>query len=260
MGFNNTNNKKTSTPNTNTSQAGSSQPSAFRPTKKGLQNATPWLPATQDNSNGSLKNLAAKAVSPYLMNTYLFITDVATGWTLSGDYGQAPLARTFFPQNLTQNQIAIQGQVANQYEYDKLVSFVEHHHVTAINADAGQNQNWLVFTLLPWLYDYSQQIEVANPNIDINAFTPIKKTIISGMKYGVTVDTIQAGHQRFINAPTFQLTCTVMYDYLDPRPYNAPSAQNANLSQNYIQTFGTLYDPNTTGAQSTTPTNTKSGT
>jgi hypothetical protein len=184
------------------SATGSTQPDAFRAQGKGWFNKLPNYFAHAGNANASMTNKAT-AQSSKSYKIYLFINSIATGWAVAGEYGQGPMGRVWYPRNLTQDEIAIEGIVANQYEYDRIVQFVEFHHRTQ---------------MLP-------QIEVppnlngdsTYPGVDFRLFKPQGGHPLDAFKplayLGVVTD-VQGGHERFKNFLTYSLTFKVTYDFL----------------------------------------------
>lgn len=218
------------------------QPPAFRATGKGFANKLPNCPANANNSNGSLTNKATSQKVADLYKMYLFIDAIQTGWALAGDYGQGQFGRVFYPRNLSQDELVIEGTVANNYEYDRLVRFVEHHHNT----------------------QFSSQIAVAQslngndqyPGVDFSLYRPVNSSIrtFTPLKYGVVITDMSAGAQRFQFARTFSLQCKVIYDYLQ-RPYHLEQGINTIITRQQI--YGSASNPNPT--TNNNPPVTKSG-
>lgn len=183
----------------------SAQPPPFKATGRGWFNKLPQFPANAHNANASLINLATGKND--LRKIYLFVDAVETGWTLAGETSQSQSARAFYPRNLAQDDLVIEGTVASQYDYDLLVRFVLHHQHSqfTLSALSGTNQ-------LPGEIQYGGVIfQLFKPhNSKISTFPY--------MRYMVAITAIQSGHQQGQMAGIpFQLTCKVVYDYLGPQ-------------------------------------------
>lgn len=183
------------------------QPTAFRPTGKGWFNKYPNFPAKIGNANASLTNKATSPSNDELYKIWLFVNAVETGWKLAGETSQGQLGRIFYPRNLTQDQFTIEGICANQFEYDKLVTFVEHHHYSQMRPQGALAQSLDANTY---------------PSIDFILFKPANGSTFDGfqpMHYSVVIEEIEAGAERFKNVVPYNLTCKVVFDYRQ-RPYH----------------------------------------
>lgn len=178
------------------------QPPPFRATGRGYFNRLPDFPATERIANGLLKNKATAVTHP-LHKIYLFVDAVETGWQLTGKTTQAQTSRNFYPMNMAQDDLVIYGSVANQYEYDRLVEFVLHHHLSQFNPSSQQ-----ATTLDGDAAYYACQFQLFRPTSGGTNFSP-------PMNYGCVITDISAGHERFKNYPTWQMTCKVTFDHLD---------------------------------------------
>lgn len=184
---------------------GHAQPPAFRATGRGLANKIANFPASAHNANASIQNLASAAKDPDLRKLYLFVNAIQTGWALAGEHGQGQLGRVFYPRNLSQDEFMIEGIVANNYEYDKVVRFVEHHHHTQFASAVSVAQ--------------SLDGNDSYLGVDFKLFRPVNSSLstFTPLKYGVLITDITAGAERFKFAREYQLTCKVTYDYLQPQ-------------------------------------------
>jgi len=204
----------------------SAQPPPFRATGRGYFNKLPYFPAGSSNANGSLLNLATGIND--LQKHYLFVNSVETGWTLAGETTQTQGSRSFYPRNLSQDELIIEGMVASQYEYDKLVQFVLHHHTsqfTAVNLnntlDGDGNYPGVIFTLFK------------AANAQLNTF--------SQMQYMVVITDVSAGAKQFQMAGIpWQLTCKVVYDYLQ-KQVNVETEIETTVTN--AQVFGAVSNP-----------------
>lgn len=215
-------------------------PDVFRPTRKGLGVTTPNQPATSQNANAFLRNNGAAPNDPAdIRKIYLWVDAITTGWNLSGDLSQVSGSRSFYPKNLTQTPITITGHVANQYEYDRLVRFVERAHFTSLNGGKPFNLNWNGFVdfLLyrpsgGHSFDYlpdNLSFGLGSPVSGLQKATPFMSengqgggSTITGttINLGVVIENIKAGHERFIWAPAFTLQCKVIDDRTDSNRHN----------------------------------------
>lgn len=195
--------KVSASPQFNAPASGNISP--FKPTGLGYFNKYPDFAAAVGNANASITNLATSQSNDYLYKLWLFVDAFETSWSLSGETSQGQLSRIFYPRNMTQGQVQIEGSVANQYEYDRLVHFVEHHHYSQMRP-----QGAIANTL-----DGNQY-----PSVDFMLFKPGNKqtfNAFSPVYYSLLILNIEAGHERFVNFPTYTLTCKVTYDYLEDR-------------------------------------------
>lgn len=208
---------------------------AFRATGKGYHNRLPKLQANAHNANARLHNRGL-GDSNKQHELWLFCTGVETGWNLAGEHGQSIHSRVFYPKALSQDEIAIEGIVANQYEYDRIVEFVQKHHETALKGvDTGvtsspngkQGGLPVDFRLAPY------RIPTGRDKRGMTTY----RTIHGGMHYEGYITSIEAGHRRFINAPTFVFKMQVTNDFLHQRIVMT-ALINAELQKRYLQHFG----------------------
>ena len=207
-------------------------PPPFRATGRGYYNRIPNLVATNKNSNVSLVNLG-KDLNDEHRVIYLFCTGIQTGWQVAGSYGQSPRARTFYPMNLSQDEFMIEGIVANQYEYDRVVEFVIAHHQTAVDVRNPRDSiatSAVMFTSKPYRVEDGRD---RNGNINY-------RTISSGIRLDGYITGIQAGHQRFVNAPTYQMSMRIANDYLQ-KQIQIEGDFNKELVNKYLVSFGQFY-------------------
>src|SRR3954468_15629737 len=96
-------------------------PVEWQPTATPVEQvAWPDVAPTKANRTAAIWNNALPKDDPwYGLN--LWLTKVSTGWELGGAFGQARKNRIFYPRNLSQQPIPIEGQMPNQYQYDRLV-------------------------------------------------------------------------------------------------------------------------------------------
>lgn len=207
------------------------QPPAFRATGKGLANRLPDVAATAYNANGSIKNLAAPSRQGDLYRMYLFVNAIETGFALAGEYGQAQFGRVFYPRNLSQDELVIEGIVANNYEYDRLVRFVEHHHNTQFSSRLKVAQSLDGNSVYPGIDFLLAKPTVGNT---FNSFRPIK--------LGVLITDMAAGAERFKYAREYSLQCKVIHDYLQTDIVSTDSIRRLITRQ---QVYGTAVDPAT---------------
>jgi len=199
------------------------QPNTFKAKGKGYFNKLPRFPATEQNANAVLHNRAtANANEEHKI--YLFVDYVSTGWKVAGETTQTHDSRSFYPRNLIQNDVEIRGTVANNYEYDRLVRFVEHHQNSVLSAETFRGNYF--------------------PAVEFLLFKPANSssfyhtsTGASGGKmfYTIAILGIEAGAERFKNAPTFTLRCKVLHDHLRGK---SELDQAIDRKINYKEIFG----------------------
>ena len=252
-------------------EALSGQPPPFRPTKKGLNVNHPDFPATKENSNAFLSQTdgyTPDPTRPHLAKIYLFVDSVETSWSLEGSYGQAQVSRTFYPHSFIQHEWIIKGQMANQTEYDKLVEFVEWHQQRALYSDSEAPGGGII-QVRSALFALYKPANTANEDFNmIRGLDPAmvaKGSISQGessfrgggfplaagdpgsLRNGpgtilvtVVIKNIEAGHERFVFAPAFTLTCEVVFDWWNDSSFVDPYLyQTATVNQVY----GEVHNP-----------------
>lgn len=204
------------------------QPPAFRATGKGFFNRLPDFTATEHNANGAITNRATPQRDDGLYKLYLFVNAIQTGWSLAGETAQGQFGRVFYPRNLSQDEFVIEGICANQYEHDKIVRFVEHHHNTQFSSRASVAQS------LDGNDNY--------PGVDFMLFKPVNSAlnVFAPMKYQVVITDMAAGAEKFKYAREYTLQCKVIYDYLQ-RPFHLEDDINKRVTRQ--QVFGAAVDP-----------------
>lgn len=207
-----------------------SQPPPFKATGHGLANKLPTrFVANAHNCNVVLTNKSADPSVTDLHKIYLFVDGIQTGYALAGSTAQTQLSRSFYPSNLSQDDLVITGMTPSQYEYDKLVRFVLHHHYTQFvpnpNAplDSGSS------------YQSGVDFKLYKPTTGktFNAHPPLH--------YMIVVSQVAAGHQRFESGVPFQLTCKVTFDFLQRDDFSV-----ATDPVTVKQVFGDVHRPNLT--------------
>lgn len=229
MAINGVNKKKTTESASASFRApASGNPPPFRATGRGWFNKYPNFAANSHNANASMTNIATSKSNDDLYKIWLFVDAVQTGWKLAGETAQGQLGRIFYPRNLTQDQFSIEGTCANQFEFDKIAQFVQHHHYSQM-----QPQGLVAQSLDGNSY----------PAVDFALFKPAASGTFDGftpLKYAVVIEDFQAGHERFKNVPTYQITCKVVYDYLAPR-YKIQQDIKSRIKRQ--QVFGNATNP-----------------
>lgn len=215
------------------------QPPAFRATGMGYFNKLPRFPADEKIANAYLIN---KAVGPNDTNRkiYLFVDATETGWQVSGSTTQTQGSRSFYPRNLSQDQLIIQGTVANQYEFDRLAVFVRHH----------QHSQFSTFAMSIDTTDQHGNY----PACDFALFRPQMDQALNThapLHYGLVIENMEVGHERFKNFPTYELVCKVTYDYLEDKN---DLDQAIGWATSVKDVFGTVKNPSMTHGKDTTTT------
>jgi hypothetical protein len=207
----------------------------FRATGRGLMVDKPSFKATEYNANAVLTaTIQAPVGAAYLEKFYLFVTRVATGWTLSGEHGQTLSSRAFYPRNLSQTDLVIEGICPSQHEYDKLVEFVQAHHLRIVGMEAAQE------TFETPNQTNSVNFRMARPGNRANTYRHAPR-----IDWDVAITSVSSGHERFVFAPTFQLTCKVLNDKLQPA---ADVEFDIMRDLDYAQVFGDMFNPLPQGA------------
>lgn len=209
------------------------------------QVAWPAIAPDESTRTGWLTNKSLDPSDDYYTQN-LWITRVAQGWKLNGVTGQTQKDRIFYPNNLSQVPITIEGIMPNQLEYDKLVKFIMTHHTSAVSdTGTGATANAVTFTLPQGLLDL--------PNGPMSSYRAdafmsagkIVRRYYRQMLYDGFITSIIAGHQRFTYAPTFTMQMVISYDYIDERVEIAKQIStllgnngtfgdtNSNIQKNY---------------------------
>lgn len=219
---------------------------SFRATGRGYFNAIPNFPATAGNANLLLHNRGL-GEDDRNHKLWVFCTGISTGWSISGSYGQSAAARTFYPNNLTQEEIVVSGMVANQYEYDRVVEFVVAHHKRALDTfdhdtdpnTPGQDTAPLEISLFPYMIDTGKRTRKGEIVWrEVYGGLPGAGSVGSnGAKVQGYVTAIDAGHERFVNAKTFQISVRISYDFM-AKPVHLRGELNKQLRTDYMQSFG----------------------
>jgi hypothetical protein len=154
-------------------------------------------------ANAKLENVAL-TIGQQGKEMPLWITDVSTGYGVTGSKSQGPARAAFYPNGAVHADVTIKGIVPSNYMYDKLVEFVTMHHQYALDANIDFDGAWigddangtlpLRFTLFPTKGDYHK-----HQPMQISCYIP----------------TIAAGAQRFQNAREYELTLIVVNNYRD---------------------------------------------
>lgn len=154
---------------------------------------------TEHNTPLSLTNTAQ--VGPNEKVIHLPITEITTGWRLSGETTQSAMHKSFYPRNMGQEPITVKGTMPNQYEYDRLVHFVTVHHQTVLG--------------LGKFYPVTYVLRKRTDQVDPTDSRAGSNRIYAGRKGDVVITGIRAGHQRFVYAVPFELELLVVRDQLD---------------------------------------------
>ncbi len=207
------------------SQTPATSVSSFSATGLGLNVNKPDFAADASNANGSLTQTGFKAPAgrSWLEKIYLFVDSIESGYNLAGVTGQAHTSRSFYPHSLSQDSLIIKGQMTNQFEYDKLVEFVQNHHpfilknTTELITKGDQfdpvQVRKVVFRLFP------------REGNTYHHLVPVTLDVV--------IERMDAGHERFMFAPAFTLTCKVVWDYLDPQDVQTAIHALGNISTVY---------------------------
>lgn len=202
--------------------------SIFEATGRGYFNRLPNFQATSTNANAVLINKKLVDLQPADRHP-IFCVGVHTGWTVQGSYGQGANSRYFYPRSLMQDELLIRCAVASQFEYDRLVHFLHTHHVRALN-DKKRGIP-LEFKL------FGKQVETGIKGVRA------LRTLHDGMHYSGFATAIQAGHERFINAPVMEIVMKVSEDFLNVNVVQE-GLLNTELQKRFLsQAAPNLYKP-----------------
>lgn len=232
--------------------------SRFRATGHGFHNKLPNVQASAADASAKMTDLISGST------IYLYATGVSTSWSLAGSASQTQSRRTFYPQHLVQGNVIVKGIMPNQYQYDRLVEFVESHHHNVLglrssnspifgtgitgnpfNSLGGANQNagdvGVEFMLMPEAIDVSWTGSVdegRQPTIPKGPYRIKEPMHVAGL-----ITEIRAGAQRFVNSPVFEISLKVTRDYREQAYVDARSVKEAMAR--FEGGLGTGYKPET---------------
>lgn len=192
-------------------------PTEWVPTKRPLEQvAFPDILPTKATRTAAIWNNARDKTDPWRGQS-LWLNRVATGWNLNGSFGQAQKNRIFYPRNLSQQALTIEGQMPNQYQYDRLVYWVKQHQHDALN-HPGAEQQPATF-LLP-----QNLLELPGKSLRgyrADAYFDGEGKIVRRYYRAINVDGyvlgIAAGHTRWQFAPRFTMDILISNDYIDEK-------------------------------------------
>lgn len=199
--------------------------SGFRATGKGYANQHGHIDASELNGNALIENL-----SPQIPDTdqdrkrWLRVTGMSSAWQLQGSSAQAQGSKSFYPQNLTQSDLIVQGQCSSQYEYDQLVQFVSRHQRTAQNTqdiyaiersgDAAHAGHPVEFQIIPLSNRYIHGAHRVGGRLTDFTVGSTKTNTTPKVHVQGYITSIAAGAERFKFQPRFQITIKVTNDLL----------------------------------------------
>jgi|GEM_PF-3074247 len=67
----------------------------------------------------------------------LWVYDVNMDFSISGSTGQSRYRREFYPKSFNQPTMTVKGQMANQFEYNRLAAFVRETHLEALTSNSS---------------------------------------------------------------------------------------------------------------------------
>jgi len=91
---------------------------AVKTKHKGANDSKTWSGMLITNNNNVLK---------------LWIEDVVMDFSMSGSAGQSRYRKQFYPKAFNQPTMKVSGRMPNQFEYNKLASFIRESHFDALN-------------------------------------------------------------------------------------------------------------------------------
>lgn len=186
--------------------------SPFKATGSGYLNDIARLAPDSVNATAKLENTALALNDPN-RSIYLWIVEVTTGYQLGIETGQGQRGRAHYPRHVQQSDIQIQGITASQFQKDQLVEFISRSQHTVFETSSKglitpppttQLLGHLTFTLYPHIYD--TPVPQGQGQQQIIHYEP--------WNYKVQATNIDAGHERFQFAPTYNLTLLVIDDLL----------------------------------------------
>jgi hypothetical protein len=188
----------------------------FRATGRGLAVDNTRFEATADNANAVLTAQTRGPSTSPVERFYLFVTRVRTGWSLAGETGQTRDSRAFYPRNLSQADVVIEGISPSQHQFDKLVEFVQSHHLRIVSdqyndtdrTDSPDQTQSVTFTMgRPAATDDNDFARGGARKQNTYRHAP-------AIRWDLAITRIDAGHERFQFQPRWALTCKVLNDRL----------------------------------------------
>jgi hypothetical protein len=109
----------------------------FQPITSGVGVASPNMPA---DIGGQLANGANALLETSTFVNGLWIYNVQSNFTLDGTFVQGPLVRDWYPHNLGVPTLIFAGQTPNNFERNRLSTFIRQSHITAVRdaTDSGK--------------------------------------------------------------------------------------------------------------------------
>jgi len=75
--------------------------------------------------------------APFGTDIALWVYEVNMDFSMSGSTGQSRYRRQFYPHSFNQPTMTVKGQMANQFEYNRLASFVRETHLEALTRNSS---------------------------------------------------------------------------------------------------------------------------
>jgi hypothetical protein len=196
-------------------------PPVFKAKRQGYYYRTRYDQLSTNTANGYLINLGLASDDPnYSMP--LWINSFSSGLRMVGSNAQGPSYRSYFPRNVTFDDIIIHGQTVSNYDYDRMVEFITTHHRSALSGGNPSSQNVSGATPLKFLLKRK----------DIDLRDKVLYNSHSSYVYNAYVKSIEAGAERFQNAREYQLQLIVASSYRDT------TTETMNF-QNLLRSFQT---------------------
>lgn len=119
----------------------------------------------------------------------MWVMEYSQPHILSGSDSQAKLYKHFYPRSYSPGDVAVQGRVPTQQDYNNLAEFIRKHHLVLMRSPGQSNISG------------TSQLRLMRFCI------PTENFYVEGI-----IKTFRAGAKRFAVAPEFQLNFTVVKD------------------------------------------------
>lgn len=81
------------------------------------------------------KNWNGALVAPFGSTVKLWISEINMDFSMSGSTGQSRYRRQYYPKSFNQPSILVRGQMPNQFEYNRLATFVRECHFESLTGN-----------------------------------------------------------------------------------------------------------------------------
>jgi len=158
-------------------------------TDRGYHVAVPNSKPTENNYTAYLEDSTGK-------RRYMWVHNIQMSFQVAGSYAQSAKFRAWYPRNFQQPTVQISGQTANQEQYAGLVEFIRDSQRKALDTPVNP------FTMDDPIFTTALVIPRAGPGHPGH--------VHQGHALRGFINNIERTAERWVNAPEFQFTFTVV--------------------------------------------------